>query len=259
MTLFPAYTRAYLCLRTKRGVVSLLAGLRRRSAHAARRGGPGAAGLALAERQASHSAASCSRAARGPSAARWESLPQALQPTFFAWQQHACLRSAASGVGGALRNTLRSPAGGALTGARTWAGPAARHADLVTASANAAAVRLAAARAAQGMFRSTLAANISQRRIGVAGAPRGFRRFSAAAAGTVARAAHPLGARVCLGPAACPGLWTGFAAAAAGAGRRAYSGSACAMPELPKWVRARMASVPALPQGARPAHTPHTA
>lgn len=231
----------------------LLAGLHRCSAHAARGGGPGAAELALAERQASHSAASCSRAAWGPSTARWEGLTQALQPTRFAWQPRACLHSAASG---ALQHNLRSTAGGVLPGARTWAGAALRRADLVTASAGAAAACSAAARAAQGVPRSVLAARISPRCTAARG---GHRGFSAAAAAAAARVAHPPAARACLERAACPGLWTGFAAAAASAGRRACSGSACAVPELPQWVRARMASVPALPEGARPAHIQHNA
>jgi hypothetical protein len=201
---------------------------------------------ALLDRQASHAAASCSRGA-----------PQPPWPACLAYRGRTSAAAAAPLSAPAAAGQLAARAARLPAGCRTapWA---ARPPCRGGASAAAAAPAFALAPAGRLLARAALPPG------GVTFAASGARlrhswlrpgqqaacAFGGAAVSVAAARGRPLArsGAACLGAAA--------ATAARGA-CRGFCSYGYAAPELPQWVRARMASIPALPEGAN--HAPVSA
>ena len=167
---------------------------------------------ALLERQASHAAASCSRAAQ-PSGAPWFARLQRFQTRNTAANaaQSRAYASGTAGLSSRAAHTLLGLGHGARSPATGLPGLWLRPRPVPACGGREAAMPVLAARAVH-------------------------RGFSAGGLAAVRQ------------PGAC---WGAAAAAAAARGaRRGFSAYGCSTPELPQWVRARMANIPALPEGA---------
>lgn len=170
---------------------------------------------ALLERQASHAAASCSHAAQPSGAPQFARLQRfQTRNTAPSAAQSRAYASVTAGLSSRAAHTLLGLGHGARSSATGLPGLWLRPRRVPACAGREAAMTVLAARAVHRGFRARGLAAVRQ-------------------------------------PAACWGA-TAAAAAARGA-RRGFSAYGCSTPELPQWVRARMANIPALPEGAGPA------
>ncbi len=191
---------------------------------------------ALLDRQASHAAASCSRSA--------QQLPW---PAFLAYRGRTSAAAAAPLSAPAAAGQLAARAARLPAACRTapWAArPLCRRSASVAAAAPALALAPAGrllARAALPLGGATFAASGARLRHSWLRPGQQAACTFGTAAGSVAAARGASSGAACLGAAA--------ATAARGAGR-GFCSYGYAAPELPQWVRERMASIPTLPEGA---------